>query len=253
MTLACLWDALYRAISLKCSKNWILLVKSVTLKQGQYLLGLLVFACRIMPIGRFFFEAFIVGHTRGVLSRASCSPHQTIKRGFVSLGFSPKLQWSNCCPAERSNAEISLYTDVVGLRGFGAILGTQWCVGAWPESWAGTGWCRNLTLLEFFPFVMSVEIWGRQLCNCKLCFWTDNASVVSCINTLTSSSLLVLSLPGTWCCVAWSLIFGFWLGMCRGWIIKLLTRCHVFVGRSSGSCCRERPWRVSDAPHSCGT
>lgn len=44
------------------------------------------------------------------------------------------------------------------------------------------------------PIVAAVEILGETLANNKICFWTDNISVVFAINNLTSSSLPVLAL-----------------------------------------------------------
>lgn len=157
-----------------------LALKSVTLNTS------LVFACRVMPMGRVFSRRLSLA-TRGVL-RAE-------HRIRLTRTLKDDLRvWESFLQRYRSNGEISLYTDADGSRGFGAIFGLQWCAGAWPDSWVQVGWCKNLTLLELFPVVVAVELWVRQLRDSKVCFWTDNVSVVACVNSLPASSLPVLAL-----------------------------------------------------------
>lgn len=168
----------------------------VTLRQMQSLLGLLVFACRIMPMGRVFSRRLSLA-TRG----ASRPDHRIrLTRPLrVDLGvwrsFLLSYNGRTCCQEpEVSSDDIHLHTDASGALGFGAILGLQWCAGEWPASWVSSGLCRNLTLLELFPIVAAVEIWGSSLRDKRICFHTDNLSVVHCISRLTSSSLPVLAL-----------------------------------------------------------
>lgn len=71
-----------------------------------------------------------------------------------------------CCQEpEISSSDIKLFTDAAGSAGFGAILGLEWCSGEWPDSWRDAGLCRNLTLLELFPIIVAVELWGFTLRN----------------------------------------------------------------------------------------
>lgn len=84
-----------------------------------------------------------------------------------------------CCQSpEVSSEDISLYTDAAGSLGFGAILGQEWCSGEWPPAWQTFGLCKNLTLLELFPIVVAIELWGSSLQNRRVCFYTDNLAVV---------------------------------------------------------------------------
>lgn len=100
-----------------------------------------------------------------------------------------------CCQEEEvANAELCLFSDAAGSAGFGVIFGPHWCCQEWPEAWRQRGWCSNLVLLELFPLVVALELWGPELANKKVCFWTDNMGVVYGVNRLTSSSLPVLSL-----------------------------------------------------------
>ncbi|KAM3928086.1 uncharacterized protein RB166_006214 [Leptodactylus fuscus] len=173
-----------------------LAVSKVTLKQMQSLLGLLVFTCRVMPMGRVFSRRLSLS-TRGI-----SSPYHRIRltRSLKSdlsvwLSFLEKYNGRTCMQSlEVSNQDISLYTDAAGSLGFGAILGREWCASSWPPEWAATDLCKNLTLLELFPIVVSVILWGPLLRDRRVTFWCDNESVVHAINNLTSSSLPVLSL-----------------------------------------------------------
>lgn len=133
-------------------------VRKVTLRQMQSLLGLLVFACRIMPMGRVFSRRLSLA-TRGI-----ARPEHRIRLTRplkLDLGiwrsFLHTYNGHTCCQeAEVSSADIDLYTDASGSLGFGAIFGLNWCSGEWPASWREVGFCRNLTLLELFPIVAAI-------------------------------------------------------------------------------------------------
>lgn len=74
--------------------------------------------------------------------------------------------------------KLKLYTDSAGSLGFGAVLGNHWCYGSWPENWRG----RNIALLEFYPIVLSLHLWGDQMQNHCILFFTDNEALVHVIN-----------------------------------------------------------------------
>lgn len=61
------------------------------------------------------------------------------------------------------------------------------------------GLARNLTLLEFFPILLMVVIWGVGgggiFQDKEVCFHCDNIGVVADINQLTASSVMVVKLP----------------------------------------------------------
>lgn len=121
---------------------------------------------------------------------------KSLKLDLVVLDrFLTTYNGRTCCQeAEVGNREVSLFMDASGSLGFGAIFGVAWCTATWPVDWASSGLCKSITLLELFPVVVAVELWGRQLQNKRVCFWSDNMGVFNCINSLTSSSLPVLAL-----------------------------------------------------------
>lgn len=170
--------------------------RKVTLQQMQSLLGLLVFACRIMPMGRVFSRRLSLS-TRG--ARSPGHRIRLTKPLKADLGvwrdFLGQYNGRTCYQREEvNNSELCLFTDAAGSCGFGAILGSRWCCQAWPQAWRDCGFCANLVLLELFPIVVALELWGDCLANRRVCFWTDNMGVVFCVNKLTSASLPVLSL-----------------------------------------------------------
>ena len=90
---------------------------------------------------------------------------------FNGVYFFRKEEWS-------SSAKLNLHTDASGSIGFGAIFGAEWCYGRWPPSWL----YRNIAILEFFPIVLSLCLWGSQMRNKSILFFTDNEALVYIIN-----------------------------------------------------------------------
>ena len=64
---------------------------------------------------------------------------------------------------------------------FGAIFGSNWCYGEWPEEWR----TLNIATLEFYPIVLSLYLWGSAMSNKCIIFYTDNEALVSVINRCT--------------------------------------------------------------------
>lgn len=93
-----------------------------------------------------------------------------------------------------SNAELVLFTDAVGSAGYGAYFQGQWSAEGWPEDWRLAGFLKNLVLLDLFPIVLVVEIWGEAFCIKKVRFHCDNMGVVSAINSTSACSPPVVRL-----------------------------------------------------------
>ena len=89
-----------------------------------------------------------------------------------------------------SNTDVCLYTDSSAARGngFGAYFQGRWAFGVWPDFWHQSGVTKDITLLEYFPILVSLYIWGESLRNKKVLFKCDNQSVVHILNTQTSKS-----------------------------------------------------------------
>ena len=91
---------------------------------------------------------------------------------------------------------MELFTDSSGREGhgFGIYFKGKWAYEQWPASWVEAGRLSDITLLEFFPILVSVLTWGHILTNKKVIFRSDNEAVVHIINKLSSKSNLVMVL-----------------------------------------------------------
>lgn len=63
--------------------------------------------------------------------------------------------------------DIKLFTDAAGSDGFGAYCKGHWCSVRWAVTWVEKGWVRNLALLELFPILVSVVVWGGMIFGIK--------------------------------------------------------------------------------------
>ena len=173
--------------------------KKITLKAMQSLIGSLNFACRAIAPGRPFCRRLI---------NAICGlkkPHHRLRvskpikqdlimwiqffQGFNGISVFHDRFWM-------SNDDVELYTDSaggVGL-GFGSYFKGRWACAPWPQSWHETGITKDITVLELFPIVVALEIWGEDLVNKKIKFFCDNMSVVHIINKMSSKSEVVMRL-----------------------------------------------------------
>ncbi|MES9882579.1 MAG: hypothetical protein ABW185_17050 [Sedimenticola sp.] len=81
----------------------------------------------------------------------------------------------------------------IGL-GFGAYFNKHWTYAAWPGSWHEHGLTKDITMLELFPILVALHIWGEELRNKKIIFNCDNIAVVHILNSMTSKSESVMIL-----------------------------------------------------------
>ena len=155
--------------------------RKVTLQKIQSLTGLLNFACTVVVPGRAFLRRLID------LTIAVRKPHflirlskdvkedlvvwQSFLSGFNGRSFFLADQWKN------SN-QLELYTDASGAMGYGAVFGRHWCYGQWPPSWCHL----NIAFLELYPIVLSLHLWGHDMENQRILFFTDNEALVHVIN-----------------------------------------------------------------------
>ncbi|XP_066446924.1 uncharacterized protein [Eleutherodactylus coqui] len=169
--------------------------RKVTLHQMQVLLGLLNFACRVIPMGRAFSRRL------SLATKGAREPHHFVR---VTKEMKADLHiWKVfletfngqviCQREEVDNEELGLVSDASGACGFGVIFGNRWCNSGWPEAWVERGWTRDIALLEIFPIMVAIELWGPVLANRSICFWSDNQTVVRAVNKQSSASKLVLA------------------------------------------------------------
>lgn len=85
-----------------------------------------------------------------------------------------------------------LFTDVAGSWGFAAIWRSHWRCGAWPEAWMQKKVTRNIVLLELFPVVVALELWGAHFTDCRILVSTDNNGVLFAVNCKNPLNLFQL-------------------------------------------------------------
>ena len=155
--------------------------KKVTLKELQSLTGLLNFACSVVVPGRAFLRR-LIDLTIGIRSpyhyiklnrevKSDLKLWQSFFASFNGRSFFLEDVWD-------SSDKLELYTDAAGSLGFGAVFGRKWCYGKWPNSWLH----QNIALLEFYPIVLSLHLWGHTMQNRCILFLTDNEALVYVIN-----------------------------------------------------------------------
>ena len=155
--------------------------KKVTLKELQSLTGLLNFACSVVVPGRAFLRR-LIDLTIGIRSpyhytklnrevKSDLKLWQSFFASFNGRSFFLEDVWD-------SSDKLELYTDAAGSLGFGAVFGRKWCYGKWPNSWLH----QNIAMLEFYPIVLSLHLWGHTMQNRCILFLTDNEALVYVIN-----------------------------------------------------------------------
>ena len=155
--------------------------KKVTLNELQSLIGLLNFACSVIIPDRAFLR-LLIDLTTGVKAahhrvritskvKDDLNVWLTFLQNFNEKSFFLDDNWTN-------SDKLQLYTDSEGSLGFRAVLGSHWCYGRWPDKWRG----RNIAFLEFYPIVLSLYLWGAQMQNRCILFFTKNEALVHVIN-----------------------------------------------------------------------
>ena len=99
-----------------------------------------------------------------------------------SAFFRHHIWWTSC--------SLHLYTDASTTLGFGAILKDSWFCGEWPQSWKN----YHITLLELYPIVAAIDVWGESLANRRIILHTDNQGLMYIINKLTSQDQKIMIL-----------------------------------------------------------
>ncbi|XP_077338353.1 uncharacterized protein LOC143983017 [Lithobates pipiens] len=168
----------------------------VQLRALQSLLGKLNFACRIIPMGRVFCRR-LSGATAGVTApthfvRLRREHREDLRAWHEFLeSYNGRAMWMS---GPVSNFDVELVTDAAGSTGYGAFFRGRWSAEPWPRSWEVAGLLGNLVLLELFPIVVALELWGAEFCNLKLRINCDNMGVVQVLNRMTASSPPVIRL-----------------------------------------------------------
>ena len=73
----------------------------------------------------------------------------------------------------------------------------------WPSEWAYT----NIAILEFFPIVLSLFLWGHEMKNRCILFFTDNEVLVHVINKQSCRDKILMSCQLVLICLRNNIVF----------------------------------------------
>ena len=167
--------------------------KKLTLRELQSVIGCLSHCCYIIPAGRPFLRRLIdltmgvhLAHHHIRLNkevRADLATWASFLDQFNGRALFLNREWLLA-------ADLHLYTDAAQSAGYGALCGNHWFFGEWPSLWKSL----DITLLEFYPIVAAVQVWGARFANKRIILHTDNMALTFIINKLTSSDKTIMSL-----------------------------------------------------------
>lgn len=167
--------------------------KKAQLREIQSLIGLLSFAVTVVVPGRPFLRRMI-DLTKGIQypfhqRRINKEVRADLK---VWLEFIENFNGRSMFLDDvwQSSDVLNLYTDSSTTVGFGAVFGSHWAYGSWDSQFVG----KNIAILEFYPIVLAVHLWGSKLRNKCVTFFTDNLSLVHVINKQTSKDAEIMTL-----------------------------------------------------------
>lgn len=179
-----------KIIRLKLLLHKLLSAKKTTLRDLQSLLGMLVFTSRVIPMGRVFTKRLYKA-TCGVKSpsahiRVTVQMREDLRMWshFID-GFNGRCVWQDEFTSIQS---LNFFTDAAGSSGYGAFFNGRWSAERWPDLWIQRGYHKNVTLLELFPVLVSLVIWGEEFRGKRLLLYSDNKGVVFAINCQSSKS-----------------------------------------------------------------
>jgi hypothetical protein len=177
---------------LKDQLNHFKFKKKATLRELQSLIGLLNFACSVVPPGRAFLRRLIdltIGlskpHHHRRLNKETRSDIQAwliFVESFNGKCLFLSDRWG-------TSEQLNLYTDASNI-GFGGLFRKHWFAIKWPTDWLK----YHITIREFFPIVVAIQLWGNALSNKCVTFFTDNSGVVHIINKQSSKDPTIMKL-----------------------------------------------------------
>ena len=183
-------DKLVRARNLLLA---LLRKQKVTLKELQSVIGLLSFCSEVVVPGRPFLRRLIdltIGVPRPYF-HIRLTKQAKLDVG-VWLAFLQHFNGRAFFFDDNflTGDFLELYTDAAGAIGYGALFGNAWFCGLWPAKWRS----HNVAVLELYPIVAAVHVWGHAWANKSVCFFTDNEALVPIINNQTSRDPHIMAL-----------------------------------------------------------
>ena len=153
--------------------------KSCIRKDLEHLIGILQFACKVVPQGRSFVRRMI-----NLLSVTKVSHHHirlnTEFRSDLAWWVTFVDHWNGISFLQLTQQLIpseNVFTDASGNFGCGAVWGRFWLQGQWPANWLSI----NIMTKELVPVVLACAMWGKHWSGQHVQFHIDNMAVVEIV------------------------------------------------------------------------
>ena len=94
-------------------------------------------------------------------------------------------------------ADLALYTDASGTRGYGGYFQGQWFRGDWDPSMLQAIKAEgkdSMAFKELYPIIIAAILWGKKWSRKKLLFNCDNQSTVHILNSGRSKIPVIMKL-----------------------------------------------------------
>ena len=181
--------------------------RKVTLCQIQSLIGLLNFTCSVVP-GRAFLRR-LIDLTIGV-------KHRNHRIRITAAVRADLIVWKQFLQSFNGKAffldetfvaspRLHLFTDSAASLGYAGIYGSHWFYGQWPRDMDPF----HIQILEMYPIMVAVHMYGYLMKNHCVTFMSDNEAVVAIINKMSSRDKVVMSLvrPLVLTCLRHNILF----------------------------------------------
>ena len=170
--------------------------KKVTIRQLQCLSGLLNYLTKAIRPGRAFIRC-IYNKLKNLPPHYHISVDKQTKLDCLMwLKFLHQKSAYSPIPTFKllSNKEVQLFTDTTAKPGlgFGCYFQGKWTFGVWPSKFIKSK--PSIALLELFPIVVSIVLWGQSLQNKQVVLYSDNKAAVTMANKQTAKCPLCMAL-----------------------------------------------------------
>lgn len=163
-----------------------------TVGEWQSTLGKLCYLTQVITAGKPFLSS-LYSSLHGVLSKEKHRRRRIGKEAredlLVWVDFLKKLppnksfrMFDETCTAW------PIYTDASKTIGYGAVSGTEWFAGKWPNN----KWMElNICVLELYPVLAALHVWKEQLADRTVNIFTDNNALVYILNRLYTRDKMI--------------------------------------------------------------
>ncbi len=166
--------------------------KSIKVRDLQSVIGRLQFATSVVTVGKPFLRRLIdqLSHTDKPYwhlklhqgAREDLSMWLTFLDSYNGVSI---IRQRPITPS----TSVKLFSDASKL-GFGATYGSDWVQGEWSQA------CKslNIAVLELYPILHIVQLFGHKLASSSVLFYCDNQAIVQVINKQTSKDKHIMKL-----------------------------------------------------------